>query len=136
MFKIMKTKKINSSKRLKLQNPVLIHLFSAAKGLVISAIILLLISFMVLKSTSFTTFTKLIIYLSIVVGAFLSGFISHRKIKGKGYLCGALASLFYVALFFAISLVIMKFNVSVNLILVIPIIAVSGVIGGIVSANT
>ncbi len=136
MLKIMKTKKVNGSKRSGIQNPVLIHLFSAVKGIVVTAIILLLVSFMVLKSTSFTMFTKLVIYLSVVVGAFLSGFVSHRKNKGKGYLCGALASLFYVALFIAISLVIMKFNVSVNLVLVIPIIAVSGVVGGIVSANT
>lgn len=136
MPKILKTKKVNTSKIKSNQKPALVYFLSALKGFGVTALVLLVVSLLVTKNSSFTMFTKVVVYISIGAGSFLSGFICQKKLRQKGVICGSLTSAFYLGLFIICTLTLMRFNVSPTLLLTVPIIAVSGIVGGIISANS
>lgn len=117
-------------------NPTVIYLFSVLKGLVVLMVGLSVVSVIVMKSTDFNLFTKLIVYGFILFGGFLSGFFANRKLKGRGIVNGILASLIYAVVFLIICVIAMGFNISPEILIVLPVSIVGGIIGGIISANS
>ena len=117
-------------------NPMVIYLFTVLKGLVVLMVGLSVVSAIVMKSTDFNLFTKLIIYGFILFGGFWSGFFANRKLKGRGIVNGIFASLIYAVAFLIICVIAMGFNISPEILIVLPVSIVGGIIGGIISANS
>ena len=131
MPKIIKTNKPNKRPKKSIE----IYIISSLKGVVLTLLGLFIVSLLMMKNSSFTMFTKVFIYFSISSGAFLSGYLSYKNLKNKGSLNGLLSSLLYTVPFFIINVICLKFQVSSSLFLCVPLIIISGIIGGIVSAN-
>lgn len=132
MPKIIKTKSVN--KKIK-RNPILSYVFCALKGLLLTACILFILSFLLYKGSEATSFFKIGIYISIVIGSFFSGFDSYKKIKNKGILDGAISGLFFLIMLMLVSLLLMRFNVSYQLLINAPLVMLSSVFAGVLSAN-
>ena len=132
MPKILKTKKVKQTKQ---YNPVILYLLSVLKGLVICVCGFVLLAFIFMNSGSFNIFTKIMIYLIIFAGGFVSGFCSNRKVKGRGFLDGGISSAIYSVFIFILLLILTGFNIGVNILTTILSGIAGGVLGGIVSAN-
>lgn len=136
MPKILKTRLLKDNKSKKSYSVKTIYLFAAAKGLVFTFICFFIISFLLYKNNNFSFFYKMIIYLSIALGAFISGFIAYKKVRGRGFINGIICSLIFCAALLLVLIIAMKLNFSGNLLILLPITVVSGFLGGTVSANT
>lgn len=133
MPEIIKTKKNKNNKP---QKTIVIYLLSVLKGFAVSFAGLVLISFLLMNKGTFTTFTKIIIYVLIASGALLCGYLAHKRLRGRGIINGILSSAIYLIIYIIISLVLMRFQVDSNLLLLVPVVLLSGIIGGILSANS
>ena len=135
MPEIIKNKKVKIKKS-KPQKPVIVYLLSSLKGFVVSFAGLTLTCFLLMNNSSFNVFTKIIIYVIIGAGAMLSGFIANKKLRGRGYINGLLSAVIYLALYIVITLLLMHFKVNTNILILVPVAVLSGISGGIISANS
>lgn len=129
MPKILKTKKQPQK-----QKKSLLYLFSVFKGLLLTVIGFLLISFLIYKVND-TSFYYYLIFGFIALGSFIAGFISYKKLGGRGIVCGLFSAILIMFLIITITLISINFDVSPRILLIIPVCILSGVVGGIVSAN-
>lgn len=125
MPKIIKTKKLTN----KNYNIPTLYAFSVIKGLVVFIIGLLFCAFMVLKSPQ-SNFFFYMVYVFVALGAFSSGFCASKRINGRGFIKGLISSAAYMLVIIILSIILMKFNISVNLLLLVPLCLVSGFLGG------
>ena len=125
MPKIIKTKKLTN----KNYNIPTLYAFSVIKGLVIFIIGLLFCAFMVLKSPQ-SNFFYYMVYVFVALGAFFSGFSASKRINGRGFIKGLISSAAYMLVIIILSINLMKFNISVNLLLLVPLCLLSGFLGG------
>ena len=133
MAKIIKTKaKVNKNTH----KPVVTYLLSTIKGVVLSFVGLVVISVAFINNGSFTTFTKIMIYVVLGIGAFICGYISNKKLNGRGLVNGFISTAIYLLIYFTLLLIVMKFKVGLNILIMIPVCLVSGITGGILSANS
>lgn len=130
MPKIIKTKKITN----KNYNIPTLYAFSVIKGLIIFFIGALLCAFMVLRSSQ-SNFFFYLIYLFIALGAFLCSFSASKKIKGRGIIKGLISSGIYSVVILIMSIVLMRFNISGNILLLFPVCLLPGVVGGILAVK-
>ncbi len=135
MPEIIKNKKVKIKKS-KPQKPVIVYLLSSLKGFVVSFAGLTLTCFLLMNNGSFNVFTKIIIYVIIGAGAMLSGFIANKKLRGRGYINGLLSAVIYLALYIVTALLLMHFKVNANILILVPVAVLSGISGGIISANS
>ena len=135
MPEIIKNKKVKIKKS-KPQKPVIVYLLSSLKGFVVSFAGLTLTCFLLMNNGSFNVFTKIIIYVIIGAGAMLSGFIANKKLRGRGYINGLLSAVIYLALYIVTALLLMHFKVNTNILILVPVAVLSGISGGIISANS
>lgn len=135
MPEIIKNKKVKIKKS-KPQKPVIVYLLSSLKGFVVSFAGLTLTCFLLMNNGSFNVFTKIIIYVIIGAGAMLSGFIGNKKLHGRGYINGLLSAVIYLALYIITALLLMHFKVNTNILILVPVAVLSGISGGIISANS
>lgn len=135
MPEIIKNKKVKIKKS-KPQKPVIVYLLSSLKGFVVSFAGLTLTCFLLMNNSSFNVFTKIIIYVIIGAGAMLSGFIANKKLRGRGYINGLLSAVIYLALYIVTALLLMHFKVNTNILILVPVAVLSGISGGIISANS
>ena len=135
MPEIIKNKKVKIKKS-KPQKPVIVYLLSSLKGFVVSFAGLTLTCFLLMNNSSFNVFTKIIIYVIIGAGAMLSGFIANKKLRGRGYINGLLSAVIYLALYIVITLLLMHFKVNTIILILVPVGVLSGISGGIISANS
>lgn len=135
MPEIIKNKKVKIKKS-KPQKPIIVYLLSSLKGLVVSFAGLTLTCFLLMNNGSFNVFTKIIIYVIIGAGAMLSGFIANKKLRGRGYINGLLSAIIYLALYIVTALLLMHFKVNTNILILVPVAVLSGISGGIISANS
>ena len=106
------------------------------KGILCIAIGILVLSFSYYKMSDHSIVIYYMCYLFLVLGGFVSGNSSHKKIGGRGIVAGSLGAL-PVALFFYILLLIFSFKVLTIYSLICPLMCVvGGAIGGIISSNT
>ena len=127
----MKKNKINC----KLNKPPFIYLFSVLKGLIFSFFCILAVSLLHINNGTFNGFTKIIIYVAIGIGSFITGYTAFKRLKGRGIVNGFISSLIYSVVYITILLVITGFQVNERVLLVPLVILFFGILGGIVSAN-
>ncbi len=132
MPKIIKTKK----KRDKSYSKPVLYVFSVLKGLLIFITGILMTSILILKTSSSSQFFYIFAYLILALGAFISGFDAYRKIKGRGFVNGLIASAAYAITSLIIITISLKFDISLQVLLILPISLISGFLGGTVGANT
>lgn len=130
MPKIIKTKKITN----KNYNIPTLYGFSVLKGLVVFIIGALLCAFMILRSPQ-SNFFFYAIYVFIALGAFLCSYNASKKITGRGILKGLIASALYMALIIIINVIIMRFNISSFILLLLPVCIIPGIVGGIMGTK-
>lgn len=130
MPKIIKTKRLSK----KIYNTPTLYAFSVIKGLIVALIGVLLCSFMVLRSTQ-SNFFYYCIYIFIALGAFLGSYDASKKINGKGFIKGLIASGIFCGVIFALIVVIIRFNVSAFILLLLPLCLISGFAGGILGVK-
>lgn len=131
MPKIIKTK----SKRMLPDKPLLIYLVNALVGVVLTVICFFITSYLLVKGNDFSQFTKICLFIVIGISSALSGFLSQKRIKGRGYINGFLTASMYELMLLLLIACVMKFQISVQLLYTIPISLLSGTTGGIISAN-
>ncbi len=133
MPKIIKTK-IKNSKTKKKYSTKTTYILSAVKGLVFALDGLFLISLLLHKGNDFNLFYKIMIYLVIGLGGFVSGFIAHSRVKGRAFLDGIIPSVIYVSFLSFVMILLLKLNFSSHILIIYPIAVISGFLGGIIKA--
>ena len=132
MPSIIKTKKNREKKHSK----QVTYLFCALKGFLVFIIGSLLLGFLLFKSQNNSLTLYIFLYFVIALGGFISGFSAYRRLKGRGFINGVIASIVYCSFIFFVVILMMRFNVSAQMLLLIPICVLSGFLGGTVGANT
>lgn len=132
MLQVLKTKKKSDKKHSK----TVVYCMAALKGFILFAAGILLISLLVMKSSSDSFFYYIAGYILLALGGFVSGFSAYKKLKGRGFQNGIIASSVYFAVIFALITVCMRFDVSGRVLLTLPIAVGGGFLGGIIGANT
>ena len=132
MPSIIKTKKKRDNKHSKNVTYVL----CALKGFIFFITGTSLVSLLLLKSQNDNISLYLFAYLILALGGFISGFSAYKKLKNRGFLNGVVASGIYCAFVLALVIILMRFNISANILLMVPISVGAGFLGGTVGANT
>lgn len=135
MPKILRTKSIKNSKR-KDTNPIIAFILCALKGLVICFLGFAGVSLAIYKGNEFSFFWKMLLYVFVLSGGLYSGYSSHKRNRGRGFISGLIGSSIYVLMIVVVSAIMMRLQLSSNILIVIPIGVVGGLIGGIVGANS
>ena len=135
MPEILKTKR-NKAKTIKKSfSPLINYLLSVLKGLAAALLLSGVLSLFLMNNGSFSPFYKSFLYIAIGLGAFICGFSAYRHIKGRGIVNGVFAGGIYCAFLLLILLCLMRFNVSTNILYLVPISLGCGIAGGITGAN-
>ena len=132
MPKILKTHKKNDKKYSK----TTVYCISALKGLMIFLNGLGLLSLLLLKNSTDSVVFYVFSFVIMALGGFYSGFSSYRKLRGRGFLNGIIASAIYMGIIFIFTIALMRFNISANILIIVPVCMISGFLGGTVGANT
>lgn len=132
MLQILKTK----SKKDKKHSKKYIYCASALKGLLFFSIGFVALSFLLMKSNGNSMFYYIFGYVLIAFGAFISGFSAYKKLRGRGFQNGIIASAVYFVAVFMLIIFCMRFTVNIRLLLILPIALGSGFLGGVAGANT
>ena len=75
------------------------------------------------------------VYGSIALSAFYTGFVSYKKLGGRGIIIGLISSMILFSVIFLIVLFSMKFEISSKVLVLLPVCVIPGIAGGILSAN-
>ena len=134
MPKIIKTRIAKGKKRNKKYSTKTLYVLSAIKGFIVSFAGLLITSYLLYKNGDFSFFYKMIIYLSIAMGGFLSGYIAHSNVRGRGFLDGIISASVYSLMLIFILALLLKLNLTAHILIIVPICLLSGFIGGIAKA--
>ena len=94
MPKILKTKK-----QAKKQNKYLMLASSILKGVCIFVFGFFLLSLLIYKVND-TAFYYGSVYVFLALGAFVTAFVCHRKLGGRGIVCGLISSIAFVVIIF------------------------------------
>ncbi len=132
MPKILKTHKKNDKK----QSKITVYCISALKGLMIFLNGLGLLSLLLLKNSTDSVVFYVFSFVIMALGGFFSGFSAYRKLRGRGFLNGIIASAIYMGIIFIFTIALMRFNISANIMIIAPVCMISGFLGGTVGANT
>ncbi len=130
MPKIIKTKKITN----KNYNIPTLYAFSVLKGLVVFIIGMILCAFVILRSPQ-SNFFFYGAYVFIALGAFWCGYSASKRITGRGIIKGIVASAVYMAIIFILSVILMRFNLSAFVLLLLPVCLIPGAAGGIIATK-
>lgn len=133
MPKIIKTK-IKNSKTKKKYSTKTTYILSAVKGAFFTLNGLFLISLLLHKGNDFNLFYKIMIYLVIGLGGFISGFTAHSRVRGRAFLDGIIPSVIYVSFLSFVMILLLKLNFSSHILIIYPIAVISGFLGGIIKA--
>ena len=129
MPKILKTKKQSKN-----QNKALLCITSVLIGLFLFLLLFLIISILVYKVND-SEFYYFMVYGSIALSAFYTGFVSYKKLGGRGIIIGLISSMILFSVIFLIVLFSMKFEISSKILVLLPVCVIPGIAGGILSAN-
>ncbi len=132
MLHILKTKNKKDKKLSKKS----IYCVSALKGVIFYLLGTILLSFLLMRSNNNSMFYFIFGYVLLALGGFISGFSAYKKLKGRGFQNGIIASSVYFVIVFLLIILAMRFEVSVRLLFILPIALGSGFLGGVAGANT
>lgn len=117
-------------------NKIKPFIFSTLISLLVWGIGVVITSLIVYKSESEISFVYFIQYIFAFFGAFFGAVKCKKKVGGRGFLVGVISSIPFAVILLLICSVLMRFEVGVNLLLLIPIVLVGGFSGGITAVNT
>ncbi len=136
MPKIIKTKPLKRRKAVLNEiNPIIALLLSGLKGFIFIILTLLVESYYIFNGHDFSPVIMVILYLVIFLGGFISGVNAAKTVKGRGIVNGLWGGIVYICLLLLLNVSLLKFNVSVNIIYLIPLCLISGILGGIYNSN-
>ena len=115
---------------------LVIYLSSMLKGGVVFAVGLSLIALIMETLNNDSALLYYGIYMFVVIGAFVCGIASHKKLRGRGFLIGVFSSIPYSLLVFVITSALSNFCINKNIVFVFILSIIGGFLGGITSANT
>lgn len=119
--------------KLKILKP---YIIGALKGFLVFFILFLLMALVIYKFNSDNVALYYLVYLFLVLGGFITGASVYKKVRGRGFLTGVIASLPYSLLAFLLIGSIMGFNISGDILLVFLLTLSGGFLGGVTAANT
>ncbi len=115
------------------------YLYSIIKGIIFgfSAFIVLicLFAFILTKADFSENQIRICAIVSAVLSSLISGFFSTRSIRKKGIYLGAASTIPLIIVVFLISLAFSGGNIGYTFFAVIPLMLLSGAIGGILAVN-
>ncbi len=131
----LKIKNKNLKHNSKYVNLALKYIPCLIKGLIITIVGILILSFAYYKMSSHSVVLYYLNYLFIALGTFVTGNSTYHKLGGRGIVSGAIGSI-PLMVFDLISVLIFNHTkVSGLILIIVPICVISGAIGGIVGSN-
>lgn len=124
-------KKYNN--KLKIIKP---YIIGVLKGFAVFSILFLLTALIMYKFNLDNKALYYLIYLFIALGGFISAISVYKRVRGRGFLTGVIASLPYSLLVFLLIGLISGFNMSGNILIVFLLTLSGGFLGGVTAANT
>lgn len=112
------------------------YITGVLKGFCIFSILFLSMALIMYKFNFDNMIAYYLIYLFIALGGFICAISVYKKVRGRGFLTGIIASLPYSLLVFLLISLIMGFNISGNILLVFLLTIAGGFLGGVTAANT
>ena len=112
------------------------YIIGVIKGFSFFLILFLLMAFVMYKFNFNNAVGYYLIYLFIACGGFISAVSVYKKVRGRGFLTGVIASLPYSVLVFLLISFIMGFDISSNILIVFLLTLSGGFVGGVTAANT
>ena len=132
--------KIKSKNKKAIENNIYTKIKPYLKGVIIGDILFIvgvLISGLILfKTDSTANAIYYIAYVSMLLGAFFCGVSVQKNIGGRGFLTGILSSVPYLLTVLLFVCIILRFNVSVNLLISVPVCLLGGFAGGVTAVNS
>ena len=111
------------------------YLISALKGLILFFTLFALSAFICYKADAEHKYYYIIMIIICVISGFFGGVFTSGKMKEKGIICGFLGALPIIAVSLTASIAVGGFALNVKLLVACLVILLSGVIGGILTAN-
>ena len=133
----MKNKKIKAVKktRNKKYSTLLKYIKCLLPGLAVTAAGVALLAFLYCRDSQNNRLFYYAVYAAIGAGAFITGFAACSLLKGRGILTGALGGLPFALMIIATASIVLKGEVSLFILVILPVSVILSAVGGIVSAN-
>lgn len=112
------------------------YMFGTIRGLITFIVLYLGLAFVMYKTNAEISVLYFLMFLFIVLGGFVCAIYIYKKVGGRGFLTGLIASIPYSIIVFLVFCIINSFNVSSNIIFVFLLTLSGGFLGGITAANT
>ncbi len=112
------------------------YIIGVIKGFCVFSVLFLITAFIMYKFNFDSSIIYYFIYAFIALGGFITAVSVYKKVRGRGFLTGVLASLPYSLLVFLLICLVSGFNVSGNILLVFILTLLGGFLGGVTAANT
>lgn len=109
--------------------------FGSVISFVFSVIILLILSAVLVNYDISKASVKYLWFIVAVIGGFAGGACCGKFVKSKGIIWGALSAVIVSLILIVIFYIFNTFNVSVFCFILMPIYAVFGALGGVISSN-
>lgn len=110
------------------------------KGILVGDILfivgVLISGLIILKTDSTTSFIYYIPYIFMFLGAFFCGVSVQKRVGGRGFITGILSSLPYLITVLILVCIVLRFKISVNLLISVPLCLFGGFVGGITAVNS
>lgn len=126
---------MNNNQKYNTKEKVIIYSFSSLIGIISTFLFMLLSSlFMVIFEFNIGVL-PIVSSFCLMVGSFVAGFLSAKKIGSKGILCGIVVSVIIFAFVFIVSLLLDSSGITLNTLIHFIINLLSSLIGGIIGVN-
>lgn len=112
------------------------HLKGILIGDILFVVGVLISGLIIFKTDSTNLILYYIPYIFMFLGAFFCGVSVQKRVGGRGFLTGILSSLPYLITVLLFVCIILRFNVSVNILISVPVCLLGGFVGGITAVNS
>lgn len=106
--------------------------FGVILFLILSCLFLIII---IMKNSAFSDKTFIFSLITLVVSSLFCGFLSAKRNKLKGVICGSISGFVMCAVIYLITAVASGFSFSYKAIIILPAVIISSVIGAILKKN-
>ena len=110
-------------------------LLSSFFGVILFLILSCLFSIIIMKNSAFSDKTLIFSLITLVVSSLLCGFLSAKRNKLKGVICGSISGFVMCAVIYLITAIVSGFSFSYKAIIILPAVIISSIIGAILKKN-
>ncbi len=104
-------------------------------GIIITVLIIMLLAGFLVKYDIPLNSVKFLLFIPAIISGFFAGAVTGKYVRSKGFLWGFVSSVSVAVVLLITLLLINSFSVNPIIILLIPVYAISGSIGGIITSN-